>query len=42
MNEMTDGRYPLHFAADYGQVDVLKYLISKGANINVSIPAFCL
>lgn len=36
VNEMSDGRYPLHFAADYGQAEVLNYLISKGANVNVS------
>lgn len=40
MNEMSDGRYPLHFAADYGQTDVLIYLLSKGANVNVRIRAF--
>ena len=33
---MFEGRYPLHFAADYGQLEVLKYLISKGADVNVS------
>lgn len=27
----------LHFAADYGQRDVIEYLISKGADVNVSI-----
>ena len=33
---MCDGRYPIHFAADYGQTEVVEYLISKGANVNVS------
>ena len=26
-------RTPLHWAADYGKVDVIEYLLSKGANI---------
>ncbi|KAF6031868.1 hypothetical protein EB796_009770 [Bugula neritina] len=34
VNEMLDSRYPLHFAADYGQLEVLEYLISQGADIN--------
>ncbi|XP_067928889.1 myotrophin-like isoform X2 [Watersipora subatra] len=34
VNEMSEGRYPLHFAADYGQLEVLNYLISKGADVN--------
>lgn len=33
---MVDGRYPIHFAADYGQAEVVEYLISKGADVNVS------
>lgn len=28
------GRQLIHCAADYGQVEVLLYLISKGANVN--------
>lgn len=28
-------RVPLHYAADFGQKDVMEYLISKGANVNV-------
>ncbi len=36
MNAVLDKRRPLHFAADFGQVDVLKYLVSKGADVNVS------
>ena len=35
--ELTGGRNALHFAADYGHVDIIEYLISKGANVNVSI-----
>ncbi|XP_046862319.1 myotrophin-like [Xenia sp. Carnegie-2017] len=34
-SELMNGRNPLHFAADYGQLEVLKYLISKGANVNL-------
>lgn len=30
------GRYPIHYAADYGQTDVLNYLLSKGADVDVS------
>merc|ERR1711862_407140 len=29
-----DGRLPMHYASDYGQLEVLQYLISKGANID--------
>ncbi|XP_071100193.1 myotrophin-like [Haliotis cracherodii] len=29
------GRSPLHFAADYGQTDVVEYLVANGAGINV-------
>jgi len=29
-----DGRSPLHLAADYGQLEVLEYLASKGADLN--------
>lgn len=39
-SELMNGRNPLHFAADYGQLEVLKYLISKGANVNVCICIF--
>uniref|UniRef100_A0A1A9WJ39 ANK_REP_REGION domain-containing protein n=1 Tax=Glossina brevipalpis TaxID=37001 RepID=A0A1A9WJ39_9MUSC len=35
VNSELNGRYPLHYAADYGQYDVLEYLINKGANINI-------
>lgn len=36
LNAEINGRCPLHYAADYGQADVLGYLIGKGANVNVS------
>ncbi|XP_064603015.1 LOW QUALITY PROTEIN: myotrophin-like [Liolophura sinensis] len=32
--EIENGRMALHFAADYGQTDVMEYLISKGADVN--------
>jgi len=34
VNKEIDGRPPLHYAADYGQGDVIEYLLSKGANVN--------
>ena len=34
--EITGGRNALHFAADYGQTDVIECLIENGANVNVS------
>ncbi|XP_035232480.1 myotrophin-like isoform X1 [Stegodyphus dumicola] len=34
INASIDGRLPIHYAADYGQKDVLNYLIDKGANID--------
>ena len=36
VNAPIDGRSPIHYAADYGQLEVLEYLLNKGANINVS------
>ncbi|CAL1283652.1 unnamed protein product [Larinioides sclopetarius] len=33
VNASIDGRLPIHYAADYGQTEVLSYLIEKGANI---------
>ena len=29
VNEDIDGRSPMHYAADYGQIEVLQYLVSK-------------
>ena len=29
-----DGRLPLHYAGDYGQLEVVKYLCSKGAKVD--------
>ena len=36
LNEAVDGRPLIHYAADYGQVHVIEYLVGKGANVNVS------
>ncbi|CAH1380423.1 hypothetical protein MTP99_004435 [Tenebrio molitor] len=34
VNEQIDGRPPILYAADYGQTDVIQYLISAGADVN--------
>jgi len=34
---LPSGRYPLCVAADYGQTDVISYLVDCGANVNVSV-----
>lgn len=34
VNKDIDGRAPIHYAADYGQEDVIRYLVSKGADVN--------
>ena len=34
INKQIDGRLPLHYASDYGQLEVLKFLCSKGAQLN--------
>lgn len=34
VNAPIDGRAPIHYAADYGQKEVIQYLIQKGANVN--------
>lgn len=39
VNQEITARSPIHYAADYGQADVLKYLICKGADVNVCISA---
>ena len=36
VNGEIDGRLPLHYASDYGQLEVLKYLCSK-VNINSTL-----
>lgn len=37
VNQEITARFPIHYAADYGQADVLQYLLSKGADANVCI-----
>lgn len=32
---LEGGRKPLHYAADCGQVEMLEFLLSKGADVNV-------
>jgi len=34
VNTNIDGRLPLHYASDYGQLEVIKYLCKKGAKVN--------
>ncbi|XP_018335993.1 myotrophin [Agrilus planipennis] len=34
VNQEIDGRPPILYAADYGQADVIEYLISAGADVN--------
>lgn len=36
VNQEITTRFPIHYAADYGQVDVLEYLLKRGADANVS------
>lgn len=35
VNAPIDGRSPIHYAADYGQLEVLEFLLSEGADLNV-------
>ncbi|CAB3375876.1 myotrophin-like [Cloeon dipterum] len=34
INTAIDGRLPIHYASDYGQLEVIKYLVSRGADVN--------
>ncbi|KAL7299255.1 myotrophin-like [Trichogramma pretiosum] len=36
VNQTIDGRTPLHYAADYGQSEVVRYLLDKGADANAT------
>lgn len=36
VNALIEGRPAIHYASDYGQKEVIQYLISKGADVNVS------
>ena len=43
-SELLNGQNALHYAADYGQAEVIKYLVGKGAKLDVSIlclPPMC-
>lgn len=33
---LPSGRYPLCYAADYGQTDVIEFLAQRGADVNAS------
>lgn len=37
---LEGGRKPLHYAADCGQLEILEFLLLKGADINVCINVF--
>lgn len=41
INQDINGRTLLHYAADYGQAEVVSYLISRGAEVNVSALFIC-
>ncbi|XP_034472717.1 myotrophin [Drosophila innubila] len=34
VNDEIKGRFPIHYAADFGQLNVLKFLIKLGADVN--------
>ncbi|XP_068158269.1 myotrophin isoform X1 [Drosophila tropicalis] len=34
VNDEIEGRCPIHYAADFGQLKVLQYLINIGADVN--------
>ncbi|XP_014777230.1 myotrophin [Octopus bimaculoides] len=34
VNAEISGRCPIHYAADYGQIEIIKYLVTKGADLN--------
>ena len=37
VNIVIDGRRPIHYAADYGQKEIIEYLIDQlGSDVNVS------
>ncbi|XP_055375467.1 myotrophin [Condylostylus longicornis] len=35
LNNEISGRCPVHYAADYGQKEILEFLISKGVDVNL-------
>ena len=36
-SELLNGRNALHYVTDYGQAEVIKYLVGKGAKLDVSV-----
>ena len=36
INSPIEGRPPIHYASDYGQKEIVEYLISRGANVNAT------
>lgn len=36
VNQFIEGRAPIHWASDYGQREIIDFLIQKGAKIDVS------
>ena len=40
VNAAVDGRSPLHFAADYGQLEVIEFLVGK-VNFTPNINVYC-
>lgn len=37
INTLIKGRTFLHYACDFGQKEIIEYLLNKGANINVKL-----
>ena len=37
IDDFIDGRAPIHYAADYGQTEIISYLIKIGAKVDVSV-----
>jgi len=35
LNKEINGRCPVHYAADYGQKEILEFLISKDVDVNI-------
>uniref|UniRef100_A0A8C1V2X8 Myotrophin n=1 Tax=Cyprinus carpio TaxID=7962 RepID=A0A8C1V2X8_CYPCA len=38
---LEGGRKPLHYAVDCGQAEMVEFLLSKGADVNVSVLQCC-
>jgi len=35
VNTQMEGRLPIHYASDYGQLEVIKYLLAKGSKVDM-------